>query len=457
MVPIGRALTSTEDQAVRGELTKNVYLYAKEETKEVKFYGEDHTGAITHVPRIYAIRNLSVTPSSDTKVPMSKKLQFKGNLIQTKNRPQVEAYTKTLHQLKSKFGATLVLQPGSGKTVIALALSLALQQTTVILCHKGFLLEQWKCRIKEFVEAGHRVGEIRQGCCITEGCDFVLASLQSLACRNYPPKNLSFGLVICDETHHMPSTSFTKALSKLSYFYSLGLTGTPRRSDGLGSLMYELIGRPSFIHSPPKNVSVQVNLILYKPRCLNVRKCRNGKLNMAAMMTDLVQDKVRNQCIARIAAKMYHLRENGRRKGLLLSHRVSHLECLYKLMVGFGVELKTGTLDSTQVGGKRKKKSRSDVEFKSWLTLSTYSLFSEGVDFNGDFIILGSPKSDVEQSVGRILRGKNKDMRPLVVDIGDEWSCFKGQMRKRQAFYKKRGFEVIRLKATSLGLTGSKY
>ena len=57
---------------------------------------------------------------------------------------------------------------------------------------------------------------------------------------------------------------------------------------------------------------------------------------------------------------------------------------------------------------------------------------------------MATPKVDIIQSVGRILRetqGKQND--PLVVDIVDSWGCFMSQFNKRRKYYKDTGFLII--------------
>ena len=70
---------------------------------------------------------------------------------------------------------------------------------------------------------------------------------------------------------------------------------------------------------------------------------------------------------------------------------------------------------------------------------------SEGFDKKGlDTLILASPKSDIVQIVGRILRDKKEDRRhvPLIVDIIDNFSMFPNQASKRLAYYKKMQYVV---------------
>ena len=71
---------------------------------------------------------------------------------------------------------------------------------------------------------------------------------------------------------------------------------------------------------------------------------------------------------------------------------------------------------------------------------------SEGMDVPKlNTVILASPKSDVEQSVGRIFREKaeNRKFHPLIIDIQDNFSLFKKQSDKRLKLYKKNKYDIF--------------
>ena len=55
---------------------------------------------------------------------------------------------------------------------------------------------------------------------------------------------------------------------------------------------------------------------------------------------------------------------------------------------------------------------------------------------------MATPKVDVTQSVGRILRKKHK--QALVIDIVDQHPIFQRHWKKRKTFYKKQKFKVIK-------------
>ena len=66
---------------------------------------------------------------------------------------------------------------------------------------------------------------------------------------------------------------------------------------------------------------------------------------------------------------------------------------------------------------------------------------SEGYDNkNLDTLIMATPKGNIEQSIGRVLRKDVYDIEPLVVDIVDNFSAFINQAKKRMTFYKKKGY-----------------
>ena len=81
------------------------------------------------------------------------------------------------------------------------------------------------------------------------------------------------------------------------------------------------------------------------------------------------------------------------------------------------------------------------------IILGTYSMASEGMDIPKlNTVFLASPKSDVEQSVGRIFRQKacDRSFHPLIIDIQDTFSLFKKQSEKRITFYHKSNFTIFK-------------
>ena len=128
------------------------------------------------------------------------------------------------------------------------------------------------------------------------------------------------------------------------------------------------------------------------------------------------------------------------RKTLVLSDRREHLKYLkeqieenkdYNITVGYYL-------------GGMKQEALKETEGKN-VMLGTFAMASEGFDCKElDTIILASPKSNIEQAVGRILRQEIKErvFVPLVIDICDEFSLFAKQKLKKINFYKKNKYNI---------------
>jgi len=81
---------------------------------------------------------------------------------------------------------------------------------------------------------------------------------------------------------------------------------------------------------------------------------------------------------------------------------------------------------------------------KKQIIFGTFSQAHEGLDIPTlDTVLLVTPKSDIKQSIGRILRetgGKKND--PHIYDILDKWSLLYAMYQKRRRVYKEGGFII---------------
>ena len=148
------------------------------------------------------------------------------------------------------------------------------------------------------------------------------------------------------------------------------------------------------------------------------------------MITDLSLKQDRNNLI--IDNIILLLKEN--RKSLVLSERRDQCELFNKVLKDFGIS------SGLYLGGM--KTNDRDISTGCQVIIGTYQASGEGFDVPElDTLVLATPKSDVEQAVGRILRQTNKN-EPIVIDIVDSFSIFKGQYYKRRKFYKNNEFKM---------------
>jgi hypothetical protein len=130
--------------------------------------------------------------------------------------------------------------------------------------------------------------------------------------------------------------------------------------------------------------------------------------------------------------------ERGRRL-LILSDRREHLTDFAALFVAQGL-----TSIGYYVGGM--KQADLDKTATKQIILGTYAMASEGMNIPTlNTILLATPKSSIEQSVGRILRQKKEErvVAPRILDILDTaFMEANGQWAKRRKFYKTCGYNI---------------
>ena len=110
----------------------------------------------------------------------------------------------------------------------------------------------------------------------------MLAMVQSLSMKEYDEGTFdSFGLVVYDECHHLGAEVFQKSMAKVASKYSLGLSATPKRKDGLTKVFELFIGPIVFSQKTKNEDYVEVQLIKYD--CQDENYCKEEKLLKAIL------------------------------------------------------------------------------------------------------------------------------------------------------------------------------
>jgi superfamily II DNA or RNA helicase len=349
---------------------------------------------------------------------------------------QKDIVQKYLNHVGAGGGGLLDVDPGKGKTVMALYILAQLRRKTLVVVHKSFLMNQWIERIEQFLP-GARVGRIQGQTVDIDDKDIVLGMLQSLSMKEYPADMFdSFGLTVFDEVHHMGAEVFCQCMMKVTTLYTLGLSGTMQRKDGLTKVFKMFLGDVVHKEKAASEHRVVVKAINY---CVDDAAFNEteydyrGNPKFSTMISRVCDYAHRSEFILRVLQK--ELAENPEQQVMILGHNKSLLTYLHKAIEHRGI-----ASVGYYIGGMKEADLKASESRK--VIIATYAMASEGLDIQTlTTLIMASPKTDVCQSVGRILRVKHG--RPLVIDIVDQQDIFKNQWYKRRAYYVKQNYDIL--------------
>lgn len=394
------------------------------------------------VPRYYGLEKFGEVESCIK----SKNIDISFNAeLKDKQKPIVEDIMK---QLKETNGGIITLPCGYGKTVIALYIAAQLKLKTMILVHKEALKDQWIERIKQFI-GDIKIGEVQSNKVETDA-DIIVGMIQTISQKDYKGINMEnifkdIGLLIVDECHHIASRIFSKCLYKICADYTIGLSATPDRKDGLTNIIHWYLG-PQLVRIDDRKcletMAYQINYFANDDLFEVKNKYFRGKytIDTVKMTSNMCEIESRNKMIRDIIVKLL---ENPKRNIIILSGRIEHIDKL-KEMVDEKLKEKEMNIETKKYIGKCKKEERVDAENDGRVIFASYSIASEGLDIPRlNTIILATPQKDVKQSVGRIMRKiHDEDCNPLIIDINDQIPPFSNYGISKVKLYKKSEYHI---------------
>ena len=325
-------------------------------------------------------------------------------------------------------------------TVMALKIISNLRKKTLIIVHKEFLMNQWIERIDEFLP-GAKIGKIQGPIFDVEGKDIVIGMLQTLYDRALPEKAFdSFGLTIIDEVHRIGSEQFSKTLLRVLSPNMLGISATVDRKDKLTCVLYMFIGPKIYTEARKDEDPVCVRSIEYISSDSQFNETEydfKGQAKYSTMISKLCEFGPRSDFIVRV---LQDLIQESREKEenaqiMVLAHNRSLLKYFYEAINHRGF-----SSVGYYVGGM-KQCDLQETEGKQ-IVLATYAMAAEALDIKSlSILVMATPKTDITQSVGRILRVRHDN--PIVVDIVDHHDIFQNQWKQRKTFYRKCNYRIL--------------
>jgi superfamily II DNA or RNA helicase len=125
------------------------------------------------------------------------------------------------------------------------------------------------------------------------------------------------------------------------------------------------------------------------------------------------------------------------RQTIVLSHNLNILEYMYNKIINENL-----ASVGYYIGGMHEEDMKKSE--KKQVILATYAVANEGLDIpslNAEFLI--TPKTDVVQTIGRVLRAKHAYADPVIYDIVDSHDVFQKQWAKRKSYYAKNNYSII--------------
>ncbi len=404
------------------------------------------------------------------------------------NDKQLPGVLDVCSTLMTHFGCTMNGETGSGKTVMALATVHRLQpRRTLVLVDRIDLARQWADRIAEylpgtavrFLMSEKDVAAARAAPETSKG-RIIIATGQSLyQSQRFTADNpISCDMLICDEAHVFSAPTFLKSVLRLRFRYSLALTATIGRKDGLEKLFLSALGKkivrvsghtmiPKLIGIRSPNAGInEVDWQMFWCSSVRgmtwIRKCTGcpqfaafpncaGAPNLPDNSTESARRKIKLNRSGLVAAwstspeivawardVILFLAERRRQMFVFADGR-KVLEMLHVLLTEKLGEDRVG-LFLGGAGTSRKITEQRTKELHKQVTLATFRIADKGLDVvEKDTAFFITPIADGTQAAGRVRRVKDGKAEPIVLaavpdipTLERTWERLERQARKNQ-------------------------
>jgi superfamily II DNA or RNA helicase len=306
-----------------------------------------------------------------------------------------------------------------------LAIAEKLGQKTLIIVHTLALRDQWAEEVEKVF--GFKPSIYGSGLKETHA-PITIGNIQSLTRAPKSTFDKTFGLLIVDECHHIPSTTFSRLVDRSHAKYKIGLSASNRRKDGLHILFQDYFS-PKRFTPPAENYMVPSIHRISIP----IRFPDSGAWH--ERLTDLDHNEEYHKMLAMIA-KSYASKGH---KVLVLSSRTN--------LMAAASEHDNSSLVIDGNTKERKEIMEEVMYGKDFHTLyGSSNIFAEGVSANPfSCLVLGTPMNNeplLEQFIGRVIRQHPDKLAPIVVDPQLQGYTVERQQQIRLGYYINKGYKI---------------
>ena len=412
--------THPKFEQIERDLNRIVYGFNGDVTRMI-FY--ENVGDSIMIPRYYPLDDEIEDLAED-----GEDIDINSKIVPRNTRQE-----KAITFLTNNNNGILKIEPGSGKSVISIAVISKVKKRAIIFSHKTKLLDQWKEMFLRFTDIKEDdIGKLSTAnykkifdkkiiLCTPHIIAIAVTKnktnfLKALECSR-------IGVAVFDEVHTtIGPMEFSKASLHLNCKRIYGLSATPTRNDGNDDIIKYHVGEITYFEPTefeivkPKIYMIYFDFGVYKKYRRYISW--GGKFSLTRYFQQMYKIDKYLDTVVVLINKCF---DEGR-VTLVLGMRINTLLELAKRCkaakkdVGFFVptstseeKLSISDTDDLDIAFKTKK-----------LVFSTYNAARDGSNREDlDCIVHSTPSSNVEQSVGRAQRSMKGKKQPVVFDLVD--------------------------------------
>lgn len=427
------------------------------------------SGSALHIPRGFDLSDVTDKKVKSKFRYVKKPVDFPEPVILLKSHQQKAFDFFVENKSKRKYKTYLnVLEVAAGKTILSAMIARHTGQRTLVLVHTKLIMDAWISDLCLLYGNDYKkeIGII-QGPKAFLGPHYTIAMCQTWFRRQeyWNDWYKEFGCMIFDECHIAPAKTFCDCANNCPAQYRFGITGTPKRKDGLHKIMYQVFGTPFYeqqshgeetetslpiedaevIQTKCKLPPYVIREVKYKVRGVEkskfVKVPPDGERDYRLIMDRVCGSKTRTDLIANVVTNI--MQRDRYASVLIATHRREHANKLRRAIrskSGMGVAMLVGAMGSKRLNRRVAKLKKRKIR----CAVATMQFVKTGASippFNHLIIAtsIGSVQ-DLEQLSGRIRRKcLHKDMAKIwhVVD----WNiplCKRHFLNKAVPFYRER-------------------
>ncbi len=332
---------------------------------------------------------------------------------------QHQVYEEAVQTLRREHTVLLALYTGFGKTITALFLAHKIGRLTLFVTNRLVIIRQVEIAARRFFDNIKIQKITTKTTCIDDDTDFAIVNAV-----NVPKFSRAFfdgvGTLICDECHLISSDKLSECFRFVSPRYSIALSATPYRPDGLDKLLDVYFGHK--IHRKLHRVHTVYRIKTgFRP---DFERNMQGQTDWNSLLESQTSSEWRNRKIVELAAA------HPDRSILILSKRRHQVDELTRMLE----EINESVFSSNSVSGFFETDAR--------ILCVTVQKGGTGFDHPSlDMLILASDLEEYFiQYLGRCMR--TEEVEPIIFDLVDEHPSLARHWQTRRRTYLEHGGKI---------------